>query len=61
MCLKSNILKIMFLFWRLLLPPPLPGFGKVNLLKNRVVIEKSACISILNGAHVDVWDSPWIF
>jgi hypothetical protein len=31
-----------------------------GLLKNREVVKKGACISISNGAHVDVWSSPWI-
>jgi hypothetical protein len=31
-----------------------------GLLNNREVVKKWACISISNGAHVDVWSSPWI-
>jgi hypothetical protein len=29
-----------------------------GLLKNKEVVKKGACISISNGAHVDVWSSP---
>lgn len=25
-----------------------------------MVINKGACISISNGANIDVWNSPWI-
>jgi hypothetical protein len=57
--LKVSILRIMFLFWRLLLSPTSSWLWK-GLLKNREVVKKGACISISNGAHVDVWSSPWI-
>jgi hypothetical protein len=31
-----------------------------GLLKNREIVKKGACLSISNGVHVDIWDSPWI-
>jgi hypothetical protein len=31
-----------------------------GLLKNREVIDNSACWSISDGANIHIWDSPWI-
>jgi hypothetical protein len=41
-------------------PNPTSSWLWKDLLKSKVVINKGACISISNAAHVDVWDSPWI-
>lgn len=31
-----------------------------ELLKNRDVLLKGACLFISNGSNVDIWSSPWI-
>jgi hypothetical protein len=41
-------------------PNPLSSWLWKGLLRNRMVVEKGACISISNGRLVDVWKSPWI-
>jgi hypothetical protein len=41
-------------------PNPSSSWLWKGLLKNGMVINKGACISISNGANIDVWNSPWI-
>jgi hypothetical protein len=41
-------------------PSPSSSWLWKGLLNNREVVKKGACISISNGAHVDVWSSHWI-
>ena len=39
---------------------PLSSWLWKCLLKNREIVKKGACLSISNGVHMDIWDSPWI-
>jgi hypothetical protein len=57
--LKSNYLKDNGSFLETSSSPTSSWLWK-GLLNNREVVKKGACISISNGAHVDVWSSPCI-
>ena len=42
--------------------PSIPSASWIwkGLIKNRIVVEKGVCWSILDGSNINIWDSPWI-